>query len=134
MSRASRLGSLVSLVVLGLGCSGLRDPPPPTSSAAKVAAVPDETPKPIAGIGIRPVSHADGFAIGQLFPGGAAADAGLREGDVVVEVDGDRTARWTLDRTASRLRGEAGTDVTLVAQRDGERFEVRLTRRTLAVP
>jgi len=125
VSRARWRFPLVSVVVVGLGCSGYRDPP---------AATHPETPNQVVGIGIRPVMHADGFAIGQLFPGGPADQAGLLPGDVVVEVDGDPTARWTLDRAAKRLRGAAGTTVTLVAVRGGERFEIRLERRTLAVP
>jgi carboxyl-terminal processing protease len=133
----SKIG-LVSMLVVGLGCQAPEaaqpDPPPAMESIAKEADMPEQTPREISGIGIRPVTHADGIAIGQLFPGGPADEAGLRQGDVVLEVDGDPTARWTLERAASRLRGATGTNVTLLAERDGERFEVRLSRRTVVVP
>ncbi len=96
--------------------------------------MPDQIPREISGIGIRPAIHADGFVIGQLFPGGPAEQAGLHEGDVVLEVNGEPTARWTLERAAQRLRGASGTSVTLLAEREGERFEVRLSRRAVSVP
>ena len=111
--------------VLGLGCQG------PRVQAAPSA---DEEPREVTGIGIRPVMHERGFAIGQLFPDGPAMAAGLREGDVIVAVDGEPTARWTLDRVASRLRSTAGTTVSLVVERDEERFEVGVVRRRVTVP
>lgn len=132
MTRAFRFASLMSMMVFVVGCSGTREPPTTTGSIENAADVPQEAPRQVAGIGIRPIIHAHGFAIGQLSPGGPADQAGLRAGDVVVEVDGDSTARWTLERAATRLRGAVGTDVTLVAERGGERFEVRISRRTVA--
>jgi carboxyl-terminal processing protease len=129
---------LVSMIVVGLGCQTPRtaqpDPAPASEPIAKETDMSEQTPREISGIGIRPVIHADGFAIGQLFPGGPADQAGLHQGDVVLEVDGDPTARWTLERAASRLRGDSGTTVTLLAEREGERFEVRLSRRIIKVP
>jgi C-terminal processing protease CtpA/Prc len=115
---------LASLALLVGACQSA--PAPPTEQAG-------DTPRQVAGIGIRPVMHAKGFAIGQLFPDGPAAEAGLREGDVVLAVDGEPTARWTLDRAATRLRSAAGTRVTLSVERGADRFEVELVRRTVAV-
>ena len=130
------------LAVLGLGCqaTGAGGPEAPAIQSAEAVAVdptaePAEvTPHEVTGIGIRPASHSDGFAIGQLFPGGPAAEAGLRAGDVIVAVDGEPTARWTLDRVARRLRSTAGTKVSLVVVRGADRFEVQLLRRVVAVP
>jgi C-terminal processing protease CtpA/Prc len=132
-TRAFRLAPL-SMMLFVVACSGSREPPPPRGSIDNVVDVPAATPVHTAGIGIRPVIHAHGFAIGQLFPGGPADRAGLRVGDVVVEVDGDSTARWTLERAAKRLRGAVGSTVALAAERGGERLEVRLARQTIAAP
>ncbi len=138
MSQNFRRASLVSMIVVGLGCQAPQPPSagpaPATPSTTNEAAMPDQIPREISGIGIRPAIHADGFAIGQLFPGGPAEQAGLHEGDVVLEVNGEPTARWTLERAAQRLRGASGTSVTLLAEREGERFEVRLSRRAVSVP
>jgi len=107
--------------------------PPPAPAAAPDTRSSDR-PQQVTGIGIRPITHPKGFAIGQLFPDGPAAAAGLREGDVVLAVDGEPTARWTLDRVSSRLRSAAGTKVTLVVERGEQRFEVQLVRRLVSVP
>jgi C-terminal processing protease CtpA/Prc len=119
---------LALLIVVGVACQAQ---PPPAPAAPEPAG---DTARQVTGIGIRPVIHAQGFAIGQLFPDGPAAEAGLREGDVVLAVDGEPTARWTLDRAATRLRSAAGTKVTLSVLRGVDRFEVMLVRRTVAVP
>lgn len=111
-------------------CAGCVAAPPPPAPPAVV----DEAPKQVTGIGIRPVLHDRGLAIGQLFPDGPAMAAGLREGDVIVAVDGEPTARWTLERAAARLRAAEGSTVSLVVERGPERFEVGVVRRTVAVP
>ena len=58
-----------------------------------------------------------------------AEAAGLLAGDVVLAVDGDPVDGSTMNDQISRIRGEAGTDVTLTIQRDGgEPFDVTITR------
>ncbi|MBK9032720.1 MAG: PDZ domain-containing protein [Myxococcales bacterium] len=72
--------------------------------------------------------------MGQVFPGGPADDAGLLAGDVVVEVDGESTARWSLVRTARQMRGPAGTKVRMGIERGDQRLDVVVERRAVAVP
>jgi len=122
-----------TLLALSLGCQTQAAPAPPEPATA-VAGDNVDDPHEVTGIGIRPVMHAKGFAIGQLFPDGPAAEAGLREGDVVLTVDGEPTTRWTLDRVSRRLRSAAGTKVTLTVERGDQRFPVELVRRVVAVP
>ena len=58
-----------------------------------------------------------------------AEAAGVEAGDVVLAVDGEPVAGTTMNDQISRIRGEAGTDVTLTLQRDGgEAFDVSITR------
>ena len=58
-----------------------------------------------------------------------AEAAGVQSGDVVLAVDGDPVTGSTMNDQISRIRGEAGTDVTLTLQRDGgEPFDVTITR------
>lgn len=129
---SARCLAAASLLLL-LGCRrevALASPPP--APTARVSADPGE---PIAGIGIRPILHAHGFAVGQLFPGSPAERAGLRAGDVVTAVDGDSSARWTLERVAERLRGPAGTKVTLTLERGGSVMQMTISRDVLrAIP
>lgn len=64
-------------------------------------------------------------------PGGPAARAGLRPGDVIERIDGRRSDTLDLGAAASRLRGSAGTPVTLRIRRGAKRFDVRLEREDL---
>ena len=58
-----------------------------------------------------------------------AEAAGVQAGDVVLAVDGEAVRGTTMNDQISRIRGEAGTDVTLTLQRDGgEPFDVTITR------
>jgi carboxyl-terminal processing protease len=58
-----------------------------------------------------------------------AERAGLLAGDVVLAVDGEPVDGSTMEDQIARIRGEAGTDVTLTIERDGgEPFDVTITR------
>ncbi len=52
-----------------------------------------------------------------------AAAAGLREGDVIVEINGQETRDWNETRAAIRA-ADPGATLDLVVQRDGERLDV----------
>ena len=71
-----------------------------------------------------------GAIITSVVDGSPAADAGLRVGDVVVELDGRE-----IDSSASLLRtirrNEPGDDVVLVIERDGEQTEITVELGTL---
>ncbi|HEV3483858.1 MAG TPA: S41 family peptidase, partial [Vicinamibacterales bacterium] len=54
--------------------------------------------------------------------------AGLRAGDIVLEVNGETVNGKTMNDMIARVRGDAGTDVTLSIQRGEEQFEVTITR------
>ena len=58
-----------------------------------------------------------------------AERAGVLAGDVVLAVDGESVEGSTMEDQIGRIRGEAGTDVTLTLQRDGgEPFDLAITR------
>jgi carboxyl-terminal processing protease len=64
-----------------------------------------------------------------------AAKAGLRAQDVILEVDGQSTAGQSVSDVASRIRGEAGTEVKLkIARGEGEIIELTITRQEITVP
>jgi len=57
-----------------------------------------------------------------------AERAGLLAGDVVRAVDGESVNGSTLDDQVAKVRGETGTEVVLTIERDGETFDVAITR------
>ncbi len=58
--------------------------------------------------------------------GSPAYDAGLRAGDVILEIDGQSAKAWTLEEAVERIKGPRGTTVTLVT-RHAESDESRTT-------
>ena len=60
--------------------------------------------------------------------GSPAEAAGLRAGDIVTAVDGVSVEGSTMQDQITKVRGEAGTDVTLGLLRDGEALELTITR------
>ena len=69
------------------------------------------------GVGMGIVEHDEGVLIERVLDGGAAAEAGLQPGDVVLEVDGVPAAALTLEEFVQVTTGEAGTDVELIISR-----------------
>lgn len=63
-----------------------------------------------------------------ILPDTPAEAAGLREGDLLVSVDGTDVAGSTLNDVVEKVRGPAGTPVTLTVERDGEPVTVSPTR------
>ena len=61
-------------------------------------------------------------------PESPAEKAGIKSGDLIISVDGVEYTAKDFDRIASFIKGEAGTKVNLVIERDGERMSFNLTR------
>lgn len=57
-------------------------------------------------------------------PGTPAEAAGIRPGDVILEVDGESTEGWTLEQASMRIRGPEGTPVTLKVRHPDGTIEV----------
>lgn len=66
--------------------------------------------------------------------GSPADKAGIRSRDRILEIDGTLTSQLSLDEAAARMRGKAGTKVTLLIQaREGEIKSIPLVRDTIAL-
>jgi carboxyl-terminal processing protease len=65
--------------------------------------------------------------------GSPAEAAGVQSGDVIVAVDGESVNGSTINDEVGRVRGPAGTDVTLTIDRDGEVFDLTITRAEITV-
>ena len=63
-----------------------------------------------------------------------AEKAGLKSGDVILEVDGESTKGWTVEKAVLRIRGPRGTQVTIkVRHSDNTEQVYTLTRATVQV-
>lgn len=84
------------------------------------------------GIGANVSSLDDEIIILGAVPGSPAEAAGLAPGDVVLAVDGESTAGWTVEKAAYTIRGPKGTDVTITIRRqDGTTTDLTITRDTI---
>jgi carboxyl-terminal processing protease len=65
-----------------------------------------------------------------------AERAGIRAGDLLVEVDGESAEDWALDRAVQAMRGRIGTPVEIAVRRDGtaEPLRFRLLRERIHQP
>jgi carboxyl-terminal processing protease len=77
-----------------------------------------------------------GVYILRVFKDSPAEEAGLKAGDIVVGIDGEDVTGDILDESISKIRGPAGTDVTLMVAREGEEelLEFTVTRARIEVP
>ncbi len=68
-------------------------------------------------------------------PGSPAANAGVKAGDRILEIDGVDTTGMLIDDAVNRIRGKKGTQVKLLIMRDGlkEPKEITITRDTIVV-
>jgi len=91
---------------------------------------PGEEPRvDLAGIGVVLSARGDGLWVAGLAPGGSAAEAGLRRGDVVISVDGRSVVDLGFADAINAIRGPEGTAVVLGVRREGEGLEIRAVRR-----
>ena len=84
-----------------------------------------------AGIGVE-MGMRDGYVrVLRTLPDNPARRAGVRAGDIIYKVDGEEV--WSLDSEAisKKVRGEAGTEVTVTMVRDGKEIDYKMTRETI---
>jgi carboxyl-terminal processing protease len=72
------------------------------------------------GIGVTVHQSPDGLVIQESHIGGPANKAGLRSGDIVVEIDGRPTAGKAFRDIIDELRGPKGSDVTVVVRNENK--------------
>ena len=69
-------------------------------------------------------------AVAQVLEGGPAYEAGVRNGDVLLQVDDVKVSSWSA-RWIDRFRRPAGTRLNLVLKRDGQTVRVTATLRDI---
>jgi carboxyl-terminal processing protease len=86
-----------------------------------------------AGIGIALSLMDDRITVIEVYQGSPALDAGVRPGDVLLAVDGDRHD-WGLEEAIEIVRRSDGESVTIIWERDGEERETELITRAVSIP
>lgn len=90
----------------------------------------------IYGIGVTISKRYDRVYIISATPGGPGQRAGLRYGDALVAVDGQRVEDWSQDRVLAQVRGEKGDPVEITVERVGASapITVRIKRDEVKLP
>ena len=84
------------------------------------------------GIGVTvQLSEENSFRVMEVVPGGPAFQAGVKEGDEFVSVDGTSCEGLELTDLRNLVRGEEGTEVQITFSRDGKEMEYTIVRASL---
>lgn len=77
-----------------------------------------------------------GFIVKRVIEGTPAFRAAVREGDVIIGIDGRPTAKLVLDDAARHIRGQIGSFVELTLFRSGaeQPLRIKLQREVLPQP
>lgn len=80
------------------------------------------------GIGVE-MGVRDGYVrVLRTLPDNPARKAGVLAGDIIYKVDGEEVYNLTSEEIAKKVRGEAGTEVTVTVVRDGEEKTFKMKR------
>jgi carboxyl-terminal processing protease len=89
----------------------------------------------LSGVGIAVNEVPRGLRVATVYKHTPAREADIKHGDVITAVNGESIAGKDADLVTSRIRGPAGTEVTLTIENpNGTRREVTLTRREVEIP
>lgn len=81
------------------------------------------------GIGVLlTVTEANGAEVVRVYDGNPAANAGVREGDIITAVDGKSTLGLSHDDVSGMIGGADGTTVALTVKRGGETLQIDVQR------
>lgn len=70
----------------------------------------------------------------RVFKNSPAEKAGVRAGDILLEVDGTTTEGLNAEQVATKVRGESGSSVAITVWREGNRIDFSLVRAIVNAP
>lgn len=114
----------------------LNDPYSELFSPKELAGFSQQTNGKYAGIGMQIENHEGAITISKVFPQTPAEEAGIREGDKILNVDSLSTRGWTTQKVSDYLIGVPGTKVTVTFGRPGvsEPIVSTFSRRVIHIP
>lgn len=115
--------------------AALNDPYTTYYTKAEMDEIMEETEGNYVGIGIYMTMDTDKNAIVVVNPieNSPAEEAGILPGDLITKINGESFSGDDLEQASKKIKGEAGTKVTLEILRNGETKTVELTRRKVSI-
>ncbi len=86
------------------------------------------------GIGIIITMRENELTVVSPISGTPADGAGVQAEDIITAVDGESTENMDQQRAVDKMRGDPGTEVTITIYRNGEEFDIDLTREQIDIP
>ena len=86
------------------------------------------------GISLRPYQEVKSLIINDVIEGGPAGKAGLEYGDVITAINGEPTKDVNTDKAAEKIRGQAGTTLSLTYKRGDTEKTVTIQRQQITIP
>ena len=87
------------------------------------------------GIGVSVIQDDSGnTVVNEVFGNSPANDAGIQPGDIIFKVDGTEVTGMDLDVIVGMIKGEEGTEVTVIVKRNSEEITYVMERRQVEVP
>src|SRR5215204_6478256 len=86
------------------------------------------------GVGMTVEEAKHGLRVMTVYKGSPASKAGLKSGDLVTAVNGRSIAGDSSEASTARIKGPAGTPVTLTVKSGGQEREVKLKRAQVDIP
>jgi membrane-associated protease RseP (regulator of RpoE activity) len=102
------------------------------AAAVATAAIAAESEK-FGGLGISIYTGAQGVKVAGVMPNSPAESIGLKSGDLIISANGTELSSVEPGMQVSYIRGEAGTSINLVIDRNGQIFSVSAKRAELSV-
>lgn len=94
----------------------------------------DELSGTFTGIGAELGRRNDSLVVIAPVDGSPAQKAGVRAGDIIVKIGKDDATKMSVDTAVTKIRGDAGTDITIGFVRDGKPLDITITRAEITVP
>ncbi len=130
-----KLPQTVVIYELTEGATGILDPFSSVIWPYEVDQFNRHTSGQFFGVGIQIAMTNNRLTVVSPLPDTPAWHAGLKPGDIIVKVNGQDTADWTLDWAVKEITGPRDTDVDLIIERTGNKqlLPFRLTRAKIKI-
>lgn len=113
---------------------GLNDPYSVYYTAEEYKSVQESVSGTYSGIGVTVTQDDKGnISVVKVNEDGPGQEAGLQAGDIFYEVDGESVEGMDLSEVVAKIKGEAGTKVTITVYRDGKKMDFTATRKDITV-
>lgn len=103
-------------------------------NAKEAASFEDDLNGTFSGIGAELGKQDDKLVVIAPVDGSPAQKAGIRSGDVILKINNEDASKLSVDKAVDKIRGEAGTKVTLSLSRENQPVEVEVTRANITTP